>query len=243
MLLLIYCIFMHPSLPRLLKLQQMDQKIFESRQFLVRIPREIEQVQKQLKAEQELVSRYKKELLQIELSIKELEEEIAGIKSKINQYKLQQLSTRKNEEYQALSHQIVSAESKVSALEDKILELLDKKEMLSKTFKEQESKFHRFSDEINGKIENLLIQKKMLEKNLDQLLEERKNYASGFDQQLLQNYQRIAAAKPGSAIVPVTEESCGGCHMKMTKQTYLKVKSSEELVFCEYCGRILFFPQ
>ncbi|WP_242524263.1 zinc ribbon domain-containing protein [Methylacidiphilum caldifontis] len=221
----------------------MDQKIFETRHNLTRIPIEIDKMQRQLKEEQETIARNKKELFQIDLSIKELEEEIAGLKSKVNQYKYQQLTTRKNEEYQALSHQIENANLKISTLEDKILELLDKKEKVSTTFRELESKFHSYSREINKRIENLLTQKKSFEKNLEQLIEERKNYASRFDPQLLKTYQSIAASKPGSAIVAVIEESCGGCHMKMTKQRCLKVKSSEELVFCEYCGRILFFAE
>ncbi|CAI9085684.1 DNA-binding protein [Candidatus Methylacidiphilum fumarolicum] len=234
---------MHPSIPFLLKLQEMDKKIIERRKLLSKIPVEIEKIQKQFKIEEEKVAQNKKELLQVDLSIKEMEAEIAGLKSKINQYKIQQLSTRKNEEYQALSHQIDHATQKISDLEDKVLDLLEKKERISKTYKEADIQFHHLALEVKKKTEALSTQKENFEKSLSQLLEERKAYINHLEPHTLQIYQRIAASKPGTAIMPVIDETCGGCHMRMTKQAYLKVKASDALVFCEYCGRILFFSE
>jgi len=221
----------------------MDKKIIEIRKLLAKIPVEIEKIQKQLKIEEEKVAQNKKELLQVDLSIKEIEAEIAELKSKINQYKIQQLSTRKNEEYQALSHQIDNAIQKISDLEDEALDLLEKKEGISKTYKEADIQLHHLAVEVKKKIETLSAQKDNLEKTLSQLFEERKAYISHLEPNTLQIYQRIAASKPGSAITPVIDETCGGCHMRMTKQAYLKVKASDALVFCEYCGRILYFSE
>jgi predicted nucleic acid-binding Zn-ribbon protein len=53
-------------------------------------------------------------------------------------------------------------------------------------------------------------------------------------------YERLIKSKGDAAIVPLSGDVCGGCHMKVVLSTIQKVKANEEIPQCEQCGRILY---
>ena len=53
-------------------------------------------------------------------------------------------------------------------------------------------------------------------------------------------YEKLLDHKEGVAIVPIENNSCGGCFMNVTPQMINAVKMNEEVVVCETCSRILY---
>src|SRR5262249_23629312 len=64
----------------------------------------------------------KTELKDLEVKKKGLENEIGSAETKIGQYRTQQLSIKKNDEYQAMGHQIETMVGQIADLEGKELE-------------------------------------------------------------------------------------------------------------------------
>jgi predicted nucleic acid-binding Zn-ribbon protein len=72
-----------------------------------------------------------------------------------------------------------------------------------------------------------------------------KNRASaveGIDEELLERYERLFETKNARAVVAVEHDVCTGCHMKITAQTSLALRSDKSIVSCPQCGRLLHLP-
>jgi predicted nucleic acid-binding Zn-ribbon protein len=58
----------------------------------------------------------------------------------------------------------------------------------------------------------------------------------------LARYQKIANAHFGVGIAKIKTGSCGACHVGLSEALLGKAKQGEDtLIFCEDCGRILYF--
>jgi predicted nucleic acid-binding Zn-ribbon protein len=58
---------------------------------------------------------------------------------------------------------------------------------------------------------------------------------------ILSHYDRLGAqGKKG--IAPVRNQTCGGCHMSVTKATVMNLMHGEDIQICENCGRYLYLP-
>lgn len=97
---------------------------------------------------------------------------------------------------------------------------------------------------INGEIEKLKINKDLLLKQLEiQILEGKKEsqtIASKIDKDLLDRFNTLRNTKQ-KVIVAVKNNICNGCNMRVA--TYLKdiLKGKKEVIYCESCGRMLYY--
>jgi predicted nucleic acid-binding Zn-ribbon protein len=67
----------------------------------------------------------------------------------------------------------------------------------------------------------------------------REKFTEGLDEDLLDDYKRLFTTK-NEAVVPLRNEVCSGCHMKVTVATVTAVKARKSIVHCEQCNRILY---
>ena len=65
----------------------------------------------------------------------------------------------------------------------------------------------------------------------------------GLDQEVLFKFERIIRNKMGRGIVAIKGGVCMGCHMILPAQFANTVREGEEIVFCPYCSRILFYEE
>ena len=97
---------MQEIIEKLLVLQDRDRRILRVSQELAHIGPERDDLHAKAKATQGSLEIAKPRVKQIESDRKQRDLEIEGKKSQIEKYLNQQLQTRKNEEYKALTHQI-----------------------------------------------------------------------------------------------------------------------------------------
>ncbi|MDR0557817.1 MAG: C4-type zinc ribbon domain-containing protein [Treponema sp.] len=70
-----------------------------------------------------------------------------------------------------------------------------------------------------------------------------KEISSGLDEELLFKFDRIIRHKMGKGIVAIKGGVCTGCHMILPAQFANRVHKGEEVLFCPYCSRILFYEE
>src|ERR1043165_8523000 len=112
-------------LESLLILQDRDVKRLGLEAQLKAIPRDITLVEQKIAAEKAAIEAARTELRSLESKKKLLETEIGSAEDKLAKYKTQQSQVRKNEEYQALGHEIETTQAGIGALEDKELQVMD----------------------------------------------------------------------------------------------------------------------
>ena len=69
---------------------------------------------------------------------KQLENEVASKRTQIDKWRSQQVLTKKNEEYQALAHEVSNAEKAIFKIEDQELDLMDRSEKLANEIKAEQ---------------------------------------------------------------------------------------------------------
>lgn len=230
------------AVEKLLALQDRDQRIRAFRIELTNIPEERKAREKQLADSAARLDQAKTRARQLEVEKKTLEGEAQAKRDGIARYKQQQLQTRKNEEYSALNHEIEAAEKVISSLEDKELEIMEEVEGLKPEIAAAEKIHSEEKDKIGQVLAGLETKKANLESRISEIEADRGRFSEGIDEDVLERYERLFQTKHGSAVVALENEVCTGCHMKMTTQTVIQIKSEKEIVHCGQCGRILYLP-
>ncbi|HWY39239.1 MAG TPA: C4-type zinc ribbon domain-containing protein [Chthoniobacterales bacterium] len=233
---------MRAELEQLLILQDRQQKIRQIEHEIKNLPLQRKHLESQLADTAASLEAIKQKARQVEVDRKRLELDVGTRNESINRLKTQQYQTRKNDEFQAMGHEILRYEDEIRKLEDQELELMDQADKLKVEVTAEEKKAAAAKDSITRQTNDVGEKSKALETRLQELSKERKELAEKMDEDLLNRFERLFASKGDSAIVAIEHGVCTGCHMKLTIATVKGAESGKEIVNCEQCGRILYIP-
>jgi len=114
----------HPELEQLLILQDRQQKIRQIQNEIETVPLRRKSLEAQMAATESAVDVLRHKARQIEVDRKKLELDVGTRTESIARFKTQQYQTRKNDEFQALGHEIERYENEIRKIEDEELELM-----------------------------------------------------------------------------------------------------------------------
>jgi predicted nucleic acid-binding Zn-ribbon protein len=231
------------SLRNLLVLQKLDDKIGACKAREVEIPKQktkFDIQRKRLKAELE---QREQSITALQLEQKDCESTIEQRKAQILKYQQQLNDVKKNDEYQALLHEIELEKKQISAREERILNIMVELEAAAEASEEDKKRIQGETDkldalcaEIDDELGEAVAIRNEQEKNRDPILSE-------VSADLIRRYNRLRRnyAK-GKIVVPVNNEVCGGCHMHIRAQVAIEVMEGNKIHACQHCGRLLFHP-
>jgi len=119
----------------------------------------------------------------------------------------------------------------------------------------------KFFDELNMKLsvqeEIMLQQTKEVEEEtavkdaliaenqaiLDDIIAKKEELSKDLDPNLVFKFERIIRNKGGVGIVPVHSIVCEGCHMTLPAQFVNDVRREDDIKFCPYCSRVLYYEE
>ena len=231
---------MHLELEQLLVLQDRQQKIRQIETEIRTVPLQRKNLESQLTASAAALENLKQRARQVEVDRKNLELDVGTRQQSIARLRTQQYETRKNDEFQALGHEIERYEKEITAIEDRELELMDQADKLKTEVTAEEKKATAAKESISRQLKDLDEKAKTLETRLEELKKERGTLAETIDEDLLERFDRLFASKGDAAVVALEHDVCTGCHMRVTTATSMRVKAGKEIVSCEQCGRILY---
>jgi hypothetical protein len=230
----------HPELEQLLVLQDRQQKIKQIQTEVETVPLQKKSLEAQLAASVAGVEVLKQKARRVEMDRKKLELDVGTRTESISRLKTQQYQTRKNDEFQAIGHEIERYENEIRKIEDEELELMMEADKLKADLGVEEKKAATVKESIARQTADLDAKSKTLESRLEELSKERAEIAGKIDEDLLGRFERLFKSKGDAVVVPLEHEVCTGCHMKVTTQTAHRAKAGKEIVSCENCGRILY---
>ncbi|MGD8366306.1 MAG: C4-type zinc ribbon domain-containing protein, partial [Desulfobacterales bacterium] len=148
-------------------------------------------------------------------------------------------SVKTNREYQATLKEIDDLKAKNSAIEDRMIEALDRLEDSDRQMTEKKAELDRFAAQTRE--EKAVIEQEIAEARarLEVLEEQRKQTAGGLDAGLMRTYQRIRARGVTVAIAPVVSAVCQGCNMNIPPQMFNELQRFDSLKLCPFCERII----
>ena len=231
---------MLPAVTQLLVLQDRDKKLRQLKLELKRAPLERKDMESRTAGTTSVLEAAKLKAKEIEVKRKELENEVGTHRQRINKYQVQKLETKKNEEYQAISHAIQTIENEITALEDRELELMDALEKQKPVIAAAEKEASATKAQVARQFADLDVKVKSIEAQMQEVQAERAKLAAEVDEDLLDTYQRLFDTKDAQAVVALVNEMCQGCHVKSQTHVIHAVKAGKVVTNCLYCGRILY---
>ena len=234
---------MHSELEQLLILQDREQKIRQIRTEIETVPLRRKSLEAQLAESKASVETLRQTVRQAEVDRKRLELDVGTRAESVSRLKTQQYQTRKNDEFQAIGHEIERYENEIRKIEDDELELMVLADKIKADLAAEETKAAATRDSIARQTADLDEKSKALESQLQGLTTERSNLATKIDEDLLARFERLFKSKGDAVVVAIEHGVCTGCHMKVTTATAAGVKAGKEIVSCENCGRILYDAQ
>lgn len=233
---------MLPVLRDLLILQDRDVKLAKIQRELEVAPIEEKAIQNRLAEQSRDLETKKLKSKQVEADRKTLELEVGSKKTQLDRYRNQQLQTKKNEEYQALGHEIARTEKEISDLDDRQLELMERYEAAQKEVATESEKVKQFEAAATSRLAASREKFGVLQKQEAELKAEIAGLEPKVDPASLVRYRRILHSKKDVAIVQIVHDNtCGGCHMRLTQQTIIAAKGDQALVTCDDCARIIYW--
>lgn len=231
---------MLPILEKLLVLQHCDQQVRDVHQALEALPKEKEACEQDAARATQRLHAAQESRRELEKELKKLDGDILIKQGQIARYKTQQLETRKNDAYAALLHEIEAAGKAILEIEEQQLGLMEQVDALAEKLETAQAAYDielkrigKILSTLDGRRENLL-------KRCEELMQQRPHLLEGLEEDCLEQYERLFRSKGGNPIVPIENNVCTGCHMKVTTQTVLAARAEKEMVHCSQCGRILY---
>lgn len=224
----------------LLILQDRDRRLLALAKDLEKLPQDEARAKAKLAGDEAAVTKAHDAVLECELRLKRLELDAGTRKNTIVRLKTQQFETRKNEEYQAIGHEITRYEKEVDQLETSELELMEEIDAKRAALKAAEAARAHTRTLVEEDLESIRQRFAKMGAEKQEVTAERDRLAAEIPESILPLYQRLMKTKDGMAISPLQDGKCGGCHMKLIASTVAAVRTGKEIARCEDCGRILY---
>lgn len=230
----------HPAIEKLLILQDRDQHRLALEVQLKAVPADVERVRQKIAAEQAAIEAARTELKELETARKLLETEIGSAEEKLAKYRTQQLQVRKNDEFQALGHEIDTTKTAIETLEEQELGLLYKIDDARKRFAAAEAQLKANISGHEARLQILAEREASLRAELATAQAAVAAARPALDEASLRLYDRVAARQM-PACVPVHGGKCGGCHLRISSENEALSRKGDKLATCDQCGRIVYW--
>ncbi|HET9181991.1 MAG TPA: C4-type zinc ribbon domain-containing protein [Candidatus Angelobacter sp.] len=231
---------MNRDLEKLIELEKVDREIARLTEEVAGLPKKVAAIEAKLADDKAAVEKAKAAIKNNEAARRKHEADIQAFQQKIIKYREQSSSVKTNDEYRALMHEVEFAEKQISGCEDKILELMISLESEEKNLKAAEAGLKAEAAEVEKeKIEarNRTAEDEKLLAGLD---EQRKALRSDVSDSPLAHYDRVMRQRK-SAIAEARGSKCQACYVMLRPQTWLELKTNEQVITCSSCGRILYY--
>jgi predicted nucleic acid-binding Zn-ribbon protein len=216
----------------------------------IKLEQEIVEIPKVLVTQEEMLSRLKKTFIEKNMEFEKSRETEIELKNLLLDAESMREKAEKNMD-------LVSTQRECEALEKEIRDAAEKGQQYRKELQKEERILAELDEQIRQNTALIEQQEKELaerktgteqeigeKKNrLKELEDEEQSLIPGLDPEVLFKFERIIRNKMGKGIVAIKGGVCTGCHMVLPVQFTNQVHQGEEIVFCPYCSRILFYEE
>lgn len=235
---------MGPVVKGLIKLQSVENRLRAAKAKLNRCRRsviiqenQIRSLQSALEAKKEELQLTKIQADRLELELKSVEDSLAKLRNSLN-------SAKTNKEYSAILTQLNTTKADNSKTEEQLLDLMkdiENDENEIETIKQQIEEQKKVLEQKRKEAENSADK---YQQDIDEIQKEWDEVAKEIPAEHLEIFNRVADTYDGEALAIVEEQggtafSCGGCFMGVTAESVNILMTTDEIVRCPNCSRIL----
>ena len=232
---------MQQELEAVLRVQSLDLRIAELEKEIAALPRHIAEIEKALDVHTRRLEADRAALTANQRDRKRFEDDVKVHEQKISKLRDQMMQAKTNEQYRAFQHEIEYCEKEIRKAEDRILDLMGEGESLESNVKRAEVSLKQEREEVEREKDRARRRTAEDERFLSEAKAERAQLFAGLSDRTARAYERIRKKWRGVAVADATEGRCSACNISLRPQYYQDLKTSDQLMLCESCGRILYY--
>ena len=146
---------MSPDLQRLIDLQRLETQIADARAAIAAHPQRLAEADAQMAAATQVLDEAKHRLKENAEARRALEKDTALYQGRLSKFRDQQSAVKTNKEYQALGHEIETAQRDLGSVEEKVIERMVEADSIAADVKQAEALFAAKRKEIDAQKKQL----------------------------------------------------------------------------------------
>jgi predicted nucleic acid-binding Zn-ribbon protein len=143
-------------------------------------------------------------------------------------------------ELQELQLDLASIKRLVNSLENNLLEAMFSLEECEKEHEKVSEKYNTIKSDFDSKNSTFLLEQSALMNEIEKLNTEKKAAESTLSTQDISFYNQLRIQRGGIAVSSISENACDSCGTSITPAQEQAVRSSDRMVICPSCGRMLY---
>jgi len=173
---------------------------------------------------------------------REQEKEAATFQSRLSKFKDQLSAVKTNREYQAMQHEIETAQKELGVVEERVLERMMDADALAVDIKRAEQVLAAQQKEVEAEKKTLGEELVTVEAALKDATVKRHALVASLPLQLVALFEQVSRARKGVAIAVATRDGlCSACHVRLRPQAFQEVRRNDQIIQCPSCNRILYY--
>lgn len=231
------------ALKVILEIQELDMKMIQLMLLKRQRQKELDNIQANKDSLSQRVASKEAEILDLKKLVRLAEGDHVEILAKIKKLEMQQNAIKKVDEYNAITHEISTADRERLAKEQRLSDIYDKLAL-------EEQVLKTLTESLDSTVESAKVVETEIQESIRQINEEGRVLKTERDQLVEQAnpdvfkvYERLLSNKKDRVVVPLESRCCSGCHIMLTAQHENLVRRGERLVFCEHCSRIHYWQE
>jgi predicted nucleic acid-binding Zn-ribbon protein len=231
-----------PDLEHLIGLQNLETAIEEARRRMAAHPERLAEADARLAQAQDAVDAARQHLKTSQEARREAEKDAATYQSRLSKFKEQLSAVKTNREYQAMQHEIETAQEDLGTVEEKVIERMVEADALGADVKKAEQTLAAQQKEIEAEKKTLGEELTTVEAALKDATGKRTALIASLPPHIVALFEQVARARKGVAIALATRDGlCSACHVRLRPQVFQEVRRNDQIIQCASCNRILYY--
>ena len=229
------------NIEKILEFQSLDNEIRKLQQELLNSPdqKAIESLQKVVKETQTISATLEKEAEKSITEYQKMQKSYDDAFSALSKLEKSQETTLSEAEYAACVKQLNSIAGFLGNLEKRIMQIADKVNSILSDYELAKQNYNIAKQKHSKHKSNLEMLMQKVQPQIDELSSKLAALESGLDQAFLKKYKAKRADRIFPVVVPMRDNSCGGCMMELPMAQIEKLKK-DGFLECESCHRIIY---
>jgi len=225
----------------LVTLQELEVAIKRFEEAIEAKPRELDPLTRALDEAQATVTKHRKELEDIDKQRRQLEAEITQEQYNLQKAQRKLLEVKTNKEYAAMLVEIDTLKQKISAREDKVLQLMEVAELRKQQVQDLDQRVKEEEQRLTEGRRKNEAELAVLQRLVAERRQNREAALQQLDRPVVELYIRLLNSRKGLAVVGIKNGACGGCSLTLPPQLIQEVRRGDRLITCSHCQRILYW--
>ncbi len=225
----------------LVKLQAVDKILHDLEQEQQQIPARLGELAQAEDALKTQLAAVQAELETVAARRKELEQEADNVRARQRRAENRLMGAKSQREYRAANAEIDEAKDAIKSLDDVLVGVMEQQEALEARVAALGGELEAVSAQAEADRKELGERLSKVDSEVKRLSGKRGGLCDGVDGKLMGQYDFIRGKRQGVALAPVTDGTCGACHMQLPPQQFNELQRMDKIMTCPTCSRLIYW--